>query len=52
MEPVQPSDLSEYTVEFTATVTVRAEDSIDAVERAREQVAMEDMFVYVDGNLF
>lgn len=52
VEPVQPSELSEYTVEFTATVTVQAEDSIDAVEKAREQVAMEDMFVYVDGNLF
>ena len=41
-----------YPIVFTTTVYIEAEDSISAVEIAREQVTMDDMYIYVDGNLW
>ena len=43
---------TKYTVEFTCTVEVWAEDAIEAYEKARDEVDMDDMYVYVDGNLY
>lgn len=40
-----------YSVEFTATITVEAEDSVEAEDKARELLSIDDMYVYVDGNL-
>lgn len=40
-----------YTVEFTCTFEVEAEDSIEAYEKAKDGVSIDDMYVYVDGNL-
>lgn len=44
--------LEEYTVEFTATVKVLAKDSVTAVEIAQQDMSMDDMYIYVDGNLW
>lgn len=41
-----------YTVEFTLTVYVNAEDAIDAVEKAKAQSSLDDAYIYVDGNLY
>lgn len=41
----------EYSVKFTATITVEAEDSVEAEAKARELLSIDDMYVYVDGNL-
>lgn len=40
-----------YTVEFTCTIEVEAKDSIEAYEKAMQKVSVDDMYVYVDGNL-
>lgn len=42
----------EYAVEFTTTVKVKAPDVIEAVEKAREMVSMDDMDIFVGGNLY
>ena len=39
-----------YTVEFTCTLEVEAEDAVEAYEKARDVVTVDDMYVYVDGN--
>lgn len=44
--------LKEYTIEFTATVKVLAEDAVKAVELAQLDMTMDDMYIYVDGNLW
>lgn len=45
--------MNKYTVKFTLTVEVEAEDAIDAVEKAKTQSSLDDayIYVYVDGNL-
>lgn len=45
-------ELHKYTVEFTLTLEVDAEDTIDAVEKARAQSSLDDAYIYVDGNLY
>lgn len=40
-----------YTVEFTCTIEVEAEDSIEAYEKAMQKVSVDDLYAYVDGNL-
>ena len=40
-----------YTVEFTCTIEVEAEDSIEAYEKAMQELDKEDLYAYVDGNL-
>lgn len=47
-----------YNVEFTATITVEAEDEDNAVDLAVAEladdngnVALSDFYIYVDGNL-
>ena len=37
-------------VEFTCIVRVDAEDEDEAVEKAREGVGIDDLYVYVDGH--
>lgn len=44
--------MGEYTVEFTTTVRVVAEDAISAVEIAKQDANIDDMYIYVDGNLW
>lgn len=41
-----------YKVEFTTTIEVNADDSIEAVEKAQELLSLDDMYIYVDGNLW
>lgn len=45
-------EMYKYTVEFTLTVEVDAEDAIDAVEKAKAQSSLDDAYIYVDGNLY
>ena len=45
-------ELHKYTVEFTLTVEVNAENAIDAVEKAKAQSSLDDAYIYVDGNLY
>lgn len=40
-----------YTVEFSLTIEVEAEDACEAWEKAEEQAKIEDAYVYIDGNL-
>ena len=42
----------EYTVEFTQTVKVMAEDAVDAVEQAKREIDPEKMTIYVGGDLY
>lgn len=43
--------MSKYLVEFTLTVEVDAVDSVEAVEKAKEQAEINDAYVYIDGNM-
>lgn len=45
-------ELHKYTVEFTLTVEVDAEDAIDAVEKAKTQSSLDDAYIYVDVNMY
>lgn len=45
-------EMNKYTVEFTLTVEVNAENAVDAVEKARAQSSLDDAYIYVDGNLY
>ena len=44
--------MSKYPVEFTLTIEVDAENGIEAVELAKAQLSVDDMYIYVDGNLW
>lgn len=44
--------MAKYPIEFTLTIEVDAENSVEAVELAKEQVSIDDMYIYVDGNLW
>lgn len=44
-----------YTVEFTRTIEVDAEDSIEAFDKAYDiakDFDVDDYYIYVDGNLY
>lgn len=43
--------MGRYLVEFTLTVEVDAEDSVEAVEKAKEQAEINDAYIYIDGNM-
>ena len=45
-------ELHKYTIEFTQTIEVEAEDAVDAVEKTRAQASLDDSYIYVDGNLY
>lgn len=42
----------EYTVEFTVTVRVWADDVVEAVEQAKGQADLKDAAIFVDGNWY
>lgn len=52
IEEVETEGKCKYTVEFTCTVEVWAEDALEAYEKAVDQVNMDDMYVYVDGDQY
>lgn len=44
-----------YTVQFTRTIEVDAEDSIEAFDKAydiAEKMDIDDFYIYVDGDLY
>ena len=43
--------MEQYLVEFSLTVSVYAEDSVQAVEQAKELANINDASIYVDGNM-
>lgn len=43
--------MGRYLVEFMLTVEVDAEDSVEAVEKAKEQAEINDAYIYIDGNM-
>lgn len=43
--------MEKFLVEFVLTVEVDAEDSVEAVEKAKGQARLNDAYIYVDGNM-
>lgn len=46
------TEMNKYTVEFSLTMEVDAEDAVEAVEKARASASLSDAYIYVDGNMY